>query len=205
MNKQITYIYPSPFNFWTLRNKFNNLSKENGMDVSCWNNSCSTLFNVDITHEFTKSLIRVDHLSTVFLLYIAEDNQLIISYSICVSRNTHTHTHESELFLEGKNYPWRDMDQCKYSNYFCSACGGTVGLKRALNKLLFCILVAVCPKVTSRSEVDINPINKVSKYSKWIRLQSKWWGTIYYIKITLYRVLSKKKKKKKSSDLDYLI
>lgn len=164
------------------------------MDVSCWNNSYSTLFTIEITQEFIKSLIRVAHLITVFLLYIAEDYQLIISYSICVSRNTHTYTHERELFLEGENYPWHDVDWCKYSNYFHSACSLTAGMKRALNRLLFCILVALCLQVTRRrSEVDKNLINKVSKYSKWISLQSKSWGTFYCIIIALRRILRKKK------------
>lgn len=132
----------------------------------------------------------------MFLLCISEDYELIISYSISMSRNTHTHTHESELFLEDENYPWHDMDWCKYSNYFHSACSLTAGLKRALSKPLFCILVAGCLEVTwRRSEVDTNLINKVSKYSKWICLQSKWWGTFYCIIISLCRVLRKKTNK----------
>lgn len=196
MNKQITYIHSSPFNFWTLRNKFNNLSKENGMDVSCWNNSCSTLFTFDMTQEFTKSLIRVGHLITVFLLYIAEDYQLIISCSICVSRNTHTYTRvKVSCSLKVRITPDMTGIDVTYSNYFHSACCWTVGLKRALNKSLLCILVAVCLIVTwRRSKVDTNLINKVSKYSKWISLQSKWWGTFYCVIITLYRVLRKKMK-----------
>lgn len=130
----------------------------------------------------------------MFLLNIAEDYQLIISCSIGVSRNTHTYTHESEPFLEGENYTWHDMDWCKYSNYFHSACSLTVGLKRVLNKLVFHILIGAWLKVTwRRSEIDTNLINMVTKYFKCISPQRKCWGTFYCIIITLYKVLRKNK------------
>lgn len=181
------------------------------MDASCWNNSCNSLFTVDITQEFIKSLIRVAHLITVFILYIAEDDQLIIPCSsISANRNTHARIYtqkKSELFLEGENYPWHGMDWCKHSSYFHSACSLTVGLKRALNKPLFHILVAFFLKSLleegwNKSEVETNLINKESKYSKWISLQSKQWEAFYWL-IILYTGFQAPPKVF-SSNVDYL-
>lgn len=143
------HILPS-FSFWTLTHKDKNLSEEKGMDASSWHNSCNSLLLL-IAHEFIKSLSRVAHLVTAFILYIAEDDQLIIPCSsMWTETHMHLYTHKRELFLEGENYPWQGMDWCKYSIYFHSACSLTVGLKRALNKPLFHILLAACLKVSWR-------------------------------------------------------
>ena len=150
-DKQIGYIPSSPFNFWTLSHKDNNLSEDNGMDASCWNNSCNSSFTIDITQEFIKNITRRSLLiHSIYTLHCGRCELILPCSSIYVNRNTHAYIYTQnicELILEGENYPWHSTDWCKYSSYFHSACSLTVGLKRVLNKPLFHILVAACLKV----------------------------------------------------------